>query len=98
MFVQVLFITLPLDDMLPRKSPTLISLATLWVNILLRKTVRIKQWSWAYVLHILNNEATNVTFDELFEESVRSSQGDITTQVFLSVLQNELLQSELLTF
>ena len=57
-----------------------------------------KHWSWAYVLHILNNEAASITFDELFEESVRSSQGDLTTQVFLSVLQNELLQDELSNF
>ena len=98
MFVQVLFITLPLDDLLPRKSPTLISLATLWVNVLLRKAVRIKQWSWAYVLHILNNEAASMTVNELFQESIHCSQGDITTQVFLSVLQNELLQDELFNF
>ena len=60
--------------------------------------MRIKHWSWAYVLHILNNEAASITFHELFEESVRASQGDLTTQVFLSVLQNELLQDELFSF
>ena len=60
--------------------------------------MRIKHWSWAYVLHILNNEAASITFDELFRESVRYSQGDITTQVFLSILQNELLQDELVNF
>ena len=94
----MLLISIPLDDLLPSKSPTLISLATLWVNILLRKAVRIKHWTWAYVLHILNNEAASITFDELFGESIRYSQGDLTTQVFLSVLQNELLQDELFNF
>ena len=57
-----------------------------------------KHWSWAYVLHILNNEAASVTFDELFRESIQYSQGDMSTQVFLSVLQNELLQDELFNF
>ena len=98
MFVQVLLVTLPLDDLLPNKSPTLISLATLWVNILLGKAVRMKRWSWAFILHIFNNEAANVTFDELFRESILYSQENVTTQVFLSVLQNELLQDELSNF
>ena len=57
-----------------------------------------KHWPWAYVLHILNNEAASVTFDELFKESIHCSQGDMTTQVFLSVLQNESLQDELSNF
>ena len=94
----MLSVGLPLNDLLPSKSPTLISLTTLWVNLLLRKAVKIKQWSWAYVLHILNNEAASITFDELSRESIRCSQGNITTQVFLSVLQNELLQDELSNF
>ena len=94
----MLFVQLPLDDLVPSKSPTLISLATLWVNLLLRKTVRMKHWSWAYVLHILNNEAANVTFDELFRESTHCSQGDICTQVFVSILQNEASQDKLSNF
>ena len=98
MFVQVVLVRMPLDDLLSNKSPTLISLATLWVSVLLRKAVRIKHWSWAYVLHILNNEAADITFNELFRESIHCSQGDITTHVFLSVLQNELLQDELVNF
>ena len=98
MFVQVLFVGLPLDDLLLSRSPTLISLATLWVNILLRKAVRIKHWSWAYVLHVLNNEPANVTFDELFRETIQCSREDIATQVFLSVLQNESLQSVFFDF
>ena len=98
MFVQVLLVVLPLNDLLSNKSPTLISLATLWVSVLLRKAVRIKHWSWAYVIRILNNEAASITFDELFGESIHCSQGDITTHVFLSVLQNELLQHELFNF
>ena len=98
MFIQVLLVRIPLDDLLASKSPTLISLTTLWVNILLRKAVRIKHWSWAYVLHILNNEAASITFEELFRESIHYSQGDITTQVFLSILRNELLQDELCNF
>ena len=89
---------MPLDDMLHSKSPTLISLATLWINVLLQKVVKIKQWSWAYALCILNNEAANVTFDELFRESIQSSQSDIATLVFSNVLQNESLQDELSNF
>ena len=96
MSVQVLQV--PLDDLLHSKSPTLISLATLWINILLRKVVKIKHWSWAYALCILNNEAANVTFDELFRESIQSSQNDIATLVFSNVLQNESLQDELSNF
>ena len=96
MSVQVLQV--PLDDLLHSKSPTLISLATLWINILLQKVVKTKPWSWAYALRILNNEAANVTFDELFSESIQSSQSDIATLAFSSVLQNESLQDELSNF
>ena len=96
MSAQVLQV--PLDDLLHSKSPTLISLATLWINILLQKVVKTKPWSWAYALHILNNEAANVTFDELFSESIQSSQSDIAALAFSSVLQNESLQDELSNF
>ena len=96
MSAQVLQV--PLDDLLHSKSPTLISLATLWINNLLQKVVKTKPLSWAYALRILNNEAANVTFDELFSESIQSSQSDIATLVFSSVLQNELLQDELSNF
>ena len=94
----MLLVRIPLDDLLPNKSPTLISLATLWVNVLLRKAVKIKHWHWAYVLHILNNEAANVTFDELFKETIQCSRKDIPAQVFLSVLQNESHEDELSNF
>ena len=93
----MLRVEVPLNYLLPSKS-TLISLATLWVNILLRKVVKIKPLSWAYVLHILNGEAASITFDELFKMSIQSSREDVTTQVFSSVLQNESLQNELFSF
>ena len=57
-----------------------------------------KHWSWAYVLCVLNNEAANITFDELFNESIQSSCGDATTRVFSCVLQNKSLQAELSNF
>ena len=94
----MLLVEAPLDHLLPSESATLISLATMWVNILLRKAVKIKHLSWAYVLRILNNEAANTTFDELFEMTVQSSREDVATQVFSSVLQNESLQHELFNF
>ena len=94
----MLLVEAPLNHLLLSKSATLISLATMWVNILLRKTVKIKHLSWAYVLRILNNEAAKTTFDELFEMSIQSSREDIATQVFSSVLQNESLQGELFNF
>ena len=98
MFVQVLHVELPLDDLLSNKSPILISLATLWVNVLLQKAVRIKHWSWAYVLHFLDNETNSKICDELFRESVQCSQRATATQVFSTVLQNESLQDELSNF
>ena len=88
----------PLNHLLPSKSAPLISLTTLWVNILLRKVVKIKHFSWNYVLHILNGEPASITFDQLFKMSIRSSQEDVATQVFTSVLQNESLQDELFHF
>ena len=90
----MLLVEVPLEDQLPSKSATLISLATMWVNILLRKAVKIKHLSWAYVLRILSSKAAS-TFDELFTMSIQSSQEEIVTQVFSSVLQTESLQDEL---
>ena len=93
----MLCVEVPLNYLLPSKS-TLISLTTLWVNILLQKVVKIKHLSWSYVLRILNGEAASLTFDELFKMSVQSSREDVATQVFSSVLQNESLQHELFNF
>ena len=84
--------------LLHSNSATLISLATLWVNILLRKVVKMNHYSWNYVLRILNNEAASITLDELLKMSIQSSREDIVTQVFSSVLQNESLQDELFNF
>jgi len=96
--MQVLLLEVILNHLLPNKFHTLISLATLWVSILLRKVVKMKLLSWTYVLHILNGEAASITFDELFKMSVQISREDIATQVFSSVLQNESLQHELFNF
>ena len=93
----MLQVEVPLNHLPPSKS-TLLSLATLWVNILLRKAVKIKHLSWTYVLRILNGEAASITFDELFKMSIQSSREDVATQVFSSVLQNESLQHELFNF